>query len=87
MDAYLENPNDWAYQKMCEKNGSAKKDYANANTSPKQLVLSGLWAAVVFYFAFDLISGYATGKYGFVNLFDLPNPDASLKSVFSFSPF
>ena len=37
MDAYFENPNDWAYQKNVERNGGYKRDYANANTDPKQL--------------------------------------------------
>jgi hypothetical protein len=26
MDAFLENPQDWAYQKVQEKNGAYKKD-------------------------------------------------------------
>lgn len=73
---------------MCEKNGAVKKDFANANTSPKQLILTGIWAVIVLYFGYDIISKFATGTYGFINIFDpLPNPDASLKSVFSFSPF
>ena len=40
MDAFLENPQDWAYQKMAEKNGAPVKDYANANMNPKQIILS-----------------------------------------------
>jgi len=47
MDAYLENPNDWLYQKSQEKKGAAKFDYVNANMDPKQLVLSGVWAVFV----------------------------------------
>eukprot|EP00559_Dactyliosolen_fragilissimus_P006966 CAMPEP_0184856850 /NCGR_PEP_ID=MMETSP0580-20130426/2028_1 /TAXON_ID=1118495 /ORGANISM="Dactyliosolen fragilissimus" /LENGTH=113 /DNA_ID=CAMNT_0027352111 /DNA_START=225 /DNA_END=563 /DNA_ORIENTATION=- len=43
MDAYIENPNDWTYQKLQEKQGKPKRDYANANTSPKQLTLSAIW--------------------------------------------
>ncbi|KAL3762206.1 hypothetical protein ACHAWU_004744 [Discostella pseudostelligera] len=50
MDAFLENPQDWAYQKVQEKNGAYKKDYANANMAPKQVALSTIWAAVVVYF-------------------------------------
>ncbi len=65
MDAYLENPADWQYQKMCEKNkGAPKKDYANANMNPKQILLSSMWAGVVFFFAYDLITGVADGRYG-----------------------
>ena len=43
MDAFLENPQDWAYQKVQEQNGSYKKDYANANMDKKQVVLSTIW--------------------------------------------
>mmetsp|Transcript_13494 Transcript_13494/g.28512 ORF Transcript_13494/g.28512 Transcript_13494/m.28512 type:complete len:198 (-) Transcript_13494:42-635(-) len=65
MDAYLENPQDWAYQKMCEKNkGAPKKDYANANMDPKQIILSTLWAGVVVVFFYDLVTGVAEGRYG-----------------------
>lgn len=64
MDAFLENPQDWAYQKMQEKSGAAKKDYANANMDPKQIVLSTIWACVVVVFAYDLVTGVADGRYG-----------------------
>ena len=48
MDAYLANPSDWAYQKNAEKTGKVPKyDYANANTDPGQLVLTGTWAVFV----------------------------------------
>ena len=64
MDAFLENPNDWAYQKMAEKNnGAAVKDYANANMEPKQIVLSTIWACVVVVFAYDVVTGVADGRY------------------------
>ena len=62
--AYFENPQDWAYQKMQEQNGAAKKDYANANMDPKQIALSTIWAGVVFWFAYYLITGLAEGKWG-----------------------
>ena len=64
MDAFLENPNDWAFQKGEEKKGGAKKDYANANMEPKQIILSTMWACVVFAFAYDLVTGVAEGRYG-----------------------
>ena len=64
MDAFLENPQDWAYQKMAEKNGAAVKDYANANMQPKQILLSTIWAGVVVVFAYDLVTGVADGRYG-----------------------
>ena len=55
MDAFLENPQDWAYQKMAEKNGAFVKDYANANMAPKQVILSTIWALGVAYFFGNLI--------------------------------
>ena len=50
MDAFLENPQDWAYQKTCEQNGAYKKDYANANMSPKQVTLSTIWGEFLVLF-------------------------------------
>mmetsp|Transcript_31276 Transcript_31276/g.67565 ORF Transcript_31276/g.67565 Transcript_31276/m.67565 type:complete len:204 (+) Transcript_31276:135-746(+) len=50
MDAFLENPQDWAYQKVQEQNGGYKKDYANANMGKKQVFLSTVWGLGVVYF-------------------------------------
>jgi len=45
MDAYFSDPNGWAAQKLREKKGTAPKiDYANLNTSPANLLLTGIWA-------------------------------------------
>lgn len=55
MDAYIENPQDWGYQKMQEKNGAPKRNYATANTEPQQLVLTALWSIVVFTFLYFFI--------------------------------
>ncbi|KAL7551892.1 hypothetical protein ACHAWF_015431 [Thalassiosira exigua] len=55
MDAFLENPQDWAYQKLQEQNGGYKKDYANANMAPKQVILSTVWGLGVVYFIGNLI--------------------------------
>ena len=65
MDAYFENPNDWAYQKNYERNNpdGYKYDFANANTSPKQLILSAIWAGIVVFFFNDLFQGVISGKY------------------------
>ena len=55
MDAFLDNPQDWGYQKLEEQNkGKAKKDYANANMSTKQVVLSTVWGGGVIFFLGDL---------------------------------
>ena len=47
MDAYLRNPNDWALQKVEEKNGAPKFDYANANMDGQDLALTGVWASIL----------------------------------------
>lgn len=60
----VDNPQDWAYQKVQEKNGAYQKDYANANMEPKQIVLSTIWAGIVVVFAYDAITGVAEGRYG-----------------------
>lgn len=44
---YNYNWQDWAYQKTCEQNGAYKKDYANANMSPKQVTLSTIWGEFI----------------------------------------
>eukprot|EP00568_Trieres_chinensis_P005714 CAMPEP_0183293256 /NCGR_PEP_ID=MMETSP0160_2-20130417/2011_1 /TAXON_ID=2839 ORGANISM="Odontella Sinensis, Strain Grunow 1884" /NCGR_SAMPLE_ID=MMETSP0160_2 /ASSEMBLY_ACC=CAM_ASM_000250 /LENGTH=200 /DNA_ID=CAMNT_0025454343 /DNA_START=22 /DNA_END=624 /DNA_ORIENTATION=+ len=45
MDAYFENPNDWAIQKLEEKRGSAKRDYANLDEG--QVALTLIWAVLI----------------------------------------
>lgn len=63
MDAYFENPQDWAYQKLQEQKGAPKRDYANANMDPQQIILSTIWAGVVVVFAYDFITGVRDGRY------------------------
>lgn len=63
MDFFIENPNDWTYYKLQEKEGKLKYDFANANTSPKQLALSGAWSIVVIWFFYTFISDCLAGKY------------------------
>ena len=55
IDAFLANMNDWIVQKNAEKRGAAKFDYATANTDPKQVVLTSLWASVVFGYILRVI--------------------------------
>lgn len=59
MDAYFENPQDWAMQKMEEKKGGYKRDYTLIDT--KKVVLTLTWAVIVtpivFSIFFDLVSG------------------------------
>ncbi len=60
-DAYLENPNDWAYQYFQEKNGGYKKDYVNAGLDAKSLVLKGTWTALLVTLAGRAYYCYNTG--------------------------
>ena len=63
MDAFLDNPQDWGYQKVQEKEaGAFKKDYANANMDPKSVILSTVWAAGVVYFFGDLALKLTRGE-------------------------
>ncbi len=47
MDAYLQNPNDWALQKLEEKNGAPVFEYATANMESGDLILTGAWTGVL----------------------------------------
>jgi len=58
MDAYLRNPNDWAFQRNAESNGMPKVDYGEANISPKQVILTATWATIVFAFVYDCVVHY-----------------------------
>jgi hypothetical protein len=48
MDAYFENPNDWAYQRVVEQNGGYKKKYG-APLDTKQIVLTVTWGVGLVY--------------------------------------
>ena len=55
---------DWTFIKLQEKYGKIViYDFANANTSPKQIVLSGVWSGVVVWFFYSFISDCLAGKY------------------------
>jgi hypothetical protein len=46
MDAYFENPNDWAYQRRVEERGGYKKKYG-APIPQKQVILTIVWGTGV----------------------------------------
>ena len=62
-DAYLENPNDWAYQYLQEKKGGFKKDYVNDGMDISSLALKGIWTALLFGLAARGVYCYNTGEY------------------------
>jgi hypothetical protein len=61
MDAYLRSPNDWALQKVEEKNGAPKFDYANANMDMQDLVLTGVWTSILLTFVGRIVYVYSFG--------------------------
>lgn len=65
-DAYLENPNDWAYQYLQEQKGAPKRDYVNDGMDPKSLILKGVWTGLVFAIAGRAFYSYENG----VNFYD-----------------
>jgi hypothetical protein len=44
MDAYFQDPNGWAGNKLRERKTGKGIDYANVNQSPKDLGLTAIWA-------------------------------------------
>jgi hypothetical protein len=61
MDAYLNNPNDWAMIKLQEKETGEKYDFVNVNMNPKQIGLTITWACIVFAIVGRIIYVAATG--------------------------
>ena len=61
MDAYLQNPNDWALQKFEEQNGAPTFDYANANMDSTSLVLTAAWAGILLTLVGRIVYVSATG--------------------------
>lgn len=62
-DAYLENPNDWAYQYLQEQKGGYKKDYVGGGLDLKSLVLKGVWTTLLLGLAARGVYCYNTGEY------------------------
>ena len=59
MDAYFENPNDWAYQRKAEENGGYKKKYGEPIPT-KQVALTVVWgvgvSSLIANFLLNLVS-------------------------------
>ena len=56
MDRCNENAQDWMYERMEADSKGKKLDYVTLN--PKQVILSCVWAGIVFWFANDLLQKY-----------------------------
>jgi hypothetical protein len=51
MDAYFQDPNGWAANKLRSRKTGQDLDYANMNTDPSQLILTSIWSAgIIFLF-------------------------------------
>lgn len=59
MDAYFENPQDWAYQRSVEDNGGYKKKYGEP-IPKKQVILTVVWgigiSSLISNFVFTIVS-------------------------------
>ena len=57
MDRFNENAQDWIFERLeAKRKGKASPDYVTLN--PKQVVLSSVWAGIVFWFANDVFQRY-----------------------------
>jgi hypothetical protein len=56
MDRFNENAQDWIFERMEAKRKGYTLDYVTLN--PKQVILSSIWAGIVFWFANDLVQRY-----------------------------
>jgi len=60
MDFYLENPNDWAYNRFQEQKLGIKYDYASIDT--KQITLTLTWATLILSLGGRALLCYQTGE-------------------------
>jgi len=50
LDAAIADPNSWVLNKLHAKNGKGyDPDYANANTSPRQIILTSTWGIAIMF--------------------------------------
>ena len=74
MDAFFENAQDWAYQKMVERRGGFKRDYVTLDK--QQIVLSAIWGVSVTTILAAIFYDVASGNYC------LNQPNANFCQVF-----
>jgi hypothetical protein len=62
MDAYMENPNDWAYNRLYTERTGIKIDYVTLKNS--EVVKTSVWAGIVFFFVYRCIVEFSgTGDF------------------------
>jgi hypothetical protein len=62
LDAYFENPNDWAFQRVQEERGGYKRDYG-APLDPKQVALTLVWGGGISAYIVYLVYSLGSGKW------------------------
>mmetsp|Transcript_888 Transcript_888/g.2068 ORF Transcript_888/g.2068 Transcript_888/m.2068 type:complete len:178 (+) Transcript_888:124-657(+) len=62
MDAYFENPQDWAYQRTVEDNGGYKKKYGDP-IPQKQIILTTVWGVGVSSLIGKFVLTMSSGKF------------------------
>jgi len=62
MDAYFENPQDWAYQRSVEDNGGYKKKYGEP-IPQKQVILTVVWGVGVSSLITNFVVTIGSGKF------------------------
>lgn len=60
MDRYLDNPNDWAYERMEAQKTGFYRDYVTLEV--KQVILSLAWSVILFSYVGAFIYSYQTGN-------------------------
>lgn len=56
MDAYFQDPNGWAANKLRSRKTGQDLDYGNMNTSPKDLILTAVWTLGISFLFFRIFA-------------------------------
>jgi hypothetical protein len=62
MDAYFQDPNGWAGNKLRARKTGKDLDYANMNTEPKQLILTAIWAVGISFLFYRIFAVQVSGQ-------------------------
>lgn len=62
MDAYFQDPNGWAGNKLRARKTGKDLDYANMNTEPKQLILTAIWAVGISFLFYRVFAVQVLGQ-------------------------
>lgn len=62
MDAYFQDPNGWASNKLRERKTGIKIDYANANIDKNSLVLTAIWSTGILALGYRIFAVQVLGQ-------------------------